>query len=207
MTIKLNALTRWNILERGQSVVFDRKPGRAPRRVRLHLNLERSTALYIEDKDGPRLLVTAGPGLETVEFMVEGKFAFLAQEGHGEVHWHTAENEPTFAEITDARVFTKIANRRHRNPELEEMMYRAQINADARAAVQMQHMEVAMARRLKELTDGLSAEIVKSNAPGAAVGVSSPAVQPQEPPAAGSPGEAPGSQNGGEQQGGGAGSA
>jgi hypothetical protein len=181
MTVKLHSLDRWNVLAPKAAVVFDNSSGSGDRRVRLNLNLAKQTTLYVEDSNGPRLLVTAGPGLETVEFAAPGKVAVFAEDGAAEVHYQTAETEPTFVSVVDPVIFTKIANRRHRNPELEEMMHRMQANLERRLALQSSEIEAAFERRRQEEEHGRSAEVIKTNAPGAAANNSPGEVRPPEP--------------------------
>ena len=196
MTIKLNSLDRWNALERGQAIIFEKQSNDSERRVRLHLNLAGQTTFYVENEDGPRFLCVAGPGLETVEFAIAGKVAVMADEAAGEVQYQTAEGEPTFATVVDPVIFTKIANRRHRNPELEEVMYRMQLNMERRLAQQASEIEAALERRRQEEENGRPTETVVSDAPGASTGPSGAPVQSQEPPADGG-GEGAGTGEGG----------
>ncbi|QCS37063.1 hypothetical protein [Tortoise microvirus 47] len=183
MTIRLNSLDRWKVLERGQAIMFDRTSSQTERRIRLHLNLAGQTTFYVENEEGPRFLAVAGPGLETIEFSAAGKFAVMADDAAGEVQYQTAEGEPTFAVVVDPVIFTRIANRRHRNPELEEIMYRMQTNMERRLAQQAGEMEAALARRLQEVENGRPAETVKTDAPGAnpkPVSQPAPEAQPVE---------------------------
>ncbi|MGV2050862.1 hypothetical protein ACQZ48_12345 [Agrobacterium sp. 22-209-1] len=201
MVVKLNSLSRWSVLPSDKAIVFAGSDV-AERRVRIDFNLEAATAFFIVDRDGVESFLCALPaGQETIEFSAAGTFSVYAENGSGAVHYISADLEPTFSEVVDPVIFTKIANRRHRNPELEEMMYRMQLNADRRAAQQASELEAAFARRIKEIEDGRPAEIVKSDAPGAASGAAGAQV-----PAQGTSGEKPGeaalAPNAGEQQGG-----
>lgn len=167
MTIKLNSLARWSLLPVDQAIAFEGSDV-AERRVRIDFNLEAVTAFFIGDDTGESFLCTIGPGLETVEFNVSGSFKVYAEKGSATVHYQSADLEPTFAEIIDPKIFTKIANRRHRNPEYEEMMYKMQLNIERRLASQAAELEGAFARRIAEMENGRPAEIVVSDAPGAA---------------------------------------
>ena len=179
MTIKLNSLDRWNVLEAGHAILFENMSNGSERRIRLHLNLSRQTTFFVENEEGPRFLAVAGPGLETIEFGMAGRCAVIAEDGAGEVQYQTAEGEPTFVEIVDPVIFTKIATRRPRNPELEEIMYRMQINMEHRLAQQAGEFEAALERRRMEATNGRPAETVITDAPGAAANARGAAVQPQ----------------------------
>lgn len=198
MTVKLHSLSRWLPLNSGDAIVFEKSSGTGERRVRLHLNLARQTTFFVEDKDGARLLATLPAGLETVEFSAAGKVAVFAEDGAAEVHYQTSEYEPTHVRVVDPVIFTKIANRRHRNPELEEMMFRMNQNLERRLAIQAAEIEAAFERRRKEEEYGRSAEIIETDAPGAAANAGGSEIQPQEPPSPAS-GEATGSEAGGEQ--------
>ncbi|WCK71911.1 hypothetical protein G6L96_005445 [Agrobacterium tumefaciens] len=200
MVVKLNSLSRWSELGSDKAIVFAGSDV-GERTVRLHLNLEGVTSFFILIGDQERFLVTMQPGVDTVEFSAAGEFRVYAEEGSGAVLYQSADLEPTFSEIVDPVIFTKIANRRHRNPELEEMMFRMNQNLERRLEQQAHEFEAAFQRRRMEEENGRSAETVISNAPGAVAGAGSAQV-----PAQGSAGEEPGetapAPNAGEQQGG-----
>lgn len=200
MTVKLHSLSRWLPLNQGEAIVFNKSSGTGERRVRLHLNMARQTTFFVEDGDGARLLTTTGPGLETIEFSAAGKVAVFAEDGAAEVHYQTSEYEPTHVRVVDPVIFTKIANRRHRNPELEEMMFRMNQNIERRLYQQSLELEAAFERRRKEEENGRPAEVIETNAPGAVANAGGSEVQPQEPPSPAS-GEAAGSEGSGEQPG------
>lgn len=174
MVVKLNSLARWASLPSDEAIVFEGSD-EGERRVRINLNLEGVTAFFIGDEQGERFLATLGPGLETVEFNVAGSFKVYAEKGSGIVHYQSADLEPTFAEIADPKIFTRIAQRRHRNPELEEMMYRMQANIERRMAAQADEMEALYARRLEEAKNAGRTEALAAAAPSGAGGAQVPA--------------------------------
>lgn len=200
MTIKLNSLSRWSVLKNTDAIMFAGSDV-AERRVRINFNLEGVTAFYIEQGGEERFLVTLQPGLETVEFNAAGSFAVFAEAGSAAVHYQSADLEPTFAEIVDPVIFTRIANRRHRNPELEEIMYRMQANMERRLAQQAGELEAAFERRRMEVENGRSSEIVRSDAPGAAASAGGGEV-PAQGASGEKSGEAPASPSAGEPAGG-----
>lgn len=198
MAVKLNSLARWAYLDPKEAISFDGDPLRE-RLIRLQLNLEAVTSFYITDGErGTNFLCTMAEGVDVLEFYCAGKFSVFAEEGSGVVHYQSADLEPTFSEVVDPVIFTKIANRRHRNPELEEMMYRMQENMERRLEQQAHEFDAALQRRRQEEENGRSAEIVISNAPGASSGSGSGTV-PEEKPDGEKPVEAPASGAGGEQ--------
>jgi len=200
MVVKLNSLSRWSELGSDKAIVFAGSDV-GERTVRLHLNLEGVTSFFILIGDQERFLVTMQPGVDTVEFSAAGEFRVYAEEGSGAVLYQSADLEPTFSEIVDPVIFTKIANRRHRNPELEEMMFRMNQNLERRLEQQAHEFEAAFQRRRMEEENGRSAETVISNAPGAVAGAGSAQV-PAQGAAGEEPGETASAPNSGEQQGG-----
>ena len=153
MAVKLGSLERWSVLPKGEAIVF---PGSAvaERRVRINLNLEAVTTFYINQYGGTLFLATLGPGLETLEFHVRGEFKLIAEETAAAVHYQSADLEPNHFEVVDPKIFTKIASRRHRNPELEEIMYRMELNMQRRLAKQADEMERLLEMKRKEIENG-----------------------------------------------------
>lgn len=201
MVVKLNSLSRWSSLDSKKAILF-RGAADAERCVRIQFNLENVTTFYVgKDEMDADLLCTIGPGQETVEFYALGDFYVIAEKDAGMVKYQSADLEPTFSEVVDPVIFTKIANRRHRNPELEEVMFRMQENMERRLAQQAGEFEAALERRRTEEENGRSAETIVSNAPGTSSGSGGGTVSEQKPDAEKS-GEASGGGSGGEQQGG-----
>ena len=201
MVVKLNSLARWSALAPEQAIVFAGSDV-AERRVRIDFNLEAATSFFIVDNDGVEGFLCALPqGQETIEFNALGTFRVYAENGSGVVHYVSADLEPTFSEIVDPVIFTKIANRRHRNPELEEMMFRMNQNLERRLAQQADEFEAAFERRRMEEENGRSAETVVSDAPGTVAGAGGAQV-PAQGTAGEEPGETPAAPIAGEQQGG-----
>lgn len=198
MVLKLNSLSRWSELPANKAIVFAGSDV-GERTVRLNLNLEGVTSFFIGIDDEERFLVTMEPGVDTVEFSATGTFRVYAEEGSGAVLYQSADLEPTFSEVVDPVIFTKIANRRHRNPELEEMMFRMNQNLERRLAQQADEFEAAFERRRMEEENGRPAETVLSNAPGA-VAVAGGAAVPAQGAAGEEPIETAPAPNGSEQQ-------
>lgn len=144
MTIKLDALADWKNLSAQSAIIFDGPKGSGARRVRLHVNCEADTVFYYQDYAGEdRLLTAVSAGVHTLEFYAEGKVGVF-RAGKAQVWYQTAEDQPTFVKVVDPKVFTKIAQRRERNPELERMFAMMQRNAMQREA----QLQADFARRL-----------------------------------------------------------
>jgi len=199
MTIKLNSLSRWHELAEKNALMFEQGAANGERRIRLNLNLPRRMSFFIEDDAGSRFLASAGPGFETIEFSHFGKFAVFSEDDSGPIQYQTSETEPTHVEVVDAAIFTKIANRRHRNPEMEEMMYRMQLNMERRLAQQAGEIEAALERRRREEENGRAVEKVVSNAPGATGAGSGGDAVPAQEPVVSEPGQEAGGDNNVEQ--------
>lgn len=200
MTIKLDSLARWSLLGKGQAIQFTSAEKDAGRRVRLHLNCADFTTFYVDDGKSVRLLATVNAGLETVEWSAAGDFAVLAEEGAGEIWYWTAEAEPTFAVVADPVIFTKLLERRKRNPEVEYMMRQVHLNNERRMAEQAAGFGAIVNELRKEIADGRRVE----HKPAAQVdGAVSGAVQPPQPVEP-KPLPPPGSPDGSEQPGAGA---
>ncbi|MBB4952250.1 hypothetical protein H4S14_000292 [Agrobacterium vitis] len=180
MVLKLNSLSRWSVLPANQAIVFA-GDDLGERTVRLNLNLEAVTSFFIAFGKDEMFLVTMQPGVDTVEFSAAGTFRVYAEEGSGAVLYQSADLEPTFSEIVDPVIFTKIANRRHRNPELEEMMFRMNMNIERRLAEQAHELEAAFERRRLEAENARPSEQVQSAAPGSVAGSGGSEIQPQKP--------------------------
>lgn len=164
MTVKLNSLSRWASLPSDEAIVFEGSDV-GERRVRINFNLEGVTAFFIGDEQGEDFLCTIGPGLETVEFNVSGSFKIYAEKGSGIVHYQSADLEPTHHEIPDPEIFTKLMQRRHRNPELEEMMFKMQMNIERRMSQQADEMEAFYTRKLEEAKNAGPTQNVASGTP------------------------------------------
>nr|QJB21398.1 MAG: hypothetical protein [Microvirus sp.] len=130
--IKLNDLSRWNPLGTANAIRFQDGPFR---RVRLNVNCEMDTALFIRFAEpagaGPRFLTVAPRGVSVIEFRAGGAFEIAAESVEWAVFWHTAEDEPT-AYQSDGESFTTIHERAPRNEALEWVMFQSQMNEQAR---------------------------------------------------------------------------
>lgn len=195
MTVKLNSLARWATLPSKNAIVFEGSEVDETRH-RILFNLEAVTALFIGDAEGERFLCTIGPGQETVEFNIAGPFKVYAEDGSGVVQYQCADLEPTHVEVADPVIFTRIAQRRRRNPEMEEMMYRMQLNMERRFAKQADEIATIYAKREQEAE---RARTTKTDDAGTPSGAGGGEVQPQSAVGEKS-GEAPAPASGSEQQ-------
>nr|WIE89595.1 hypothetical protein P9270_018725 [Mesorhizobium sp. WSM4875] len=135
--VRLNDLSRWDSLPAGQSLVFE---AGAPRKLCLQLNCRGRSALFISHHDEvtgeveESFLASVPAGLSKVEFFTGGKPFKVWSDAPGAIHYFTAEMEPAAVENLDPEIFTKIAHRRARNPELEQMWFLMNQNMNRRLA-------------------------------------------------------------------------
>lgn len=142
--ISLKTLDRWSLMKPEEGVVFE---GRHARKIRLHVNAPDVARLYLVDGKRRRFLARFC-GLDVIEFVAAGNVQIATMDD--DVWFYCAEQEPTHREVVDPVVFTKIAQRKSRNPELEQMMFLMNQNIERRFAAQ----EAAHARELAALKKG-----------------------------------------------------
>lgn len=194
MPINLGGLDRWKKADKKKLLVFG-KDNSGLRRVRLHVNAPGTCLAWIVEAGGVLRFLAKTDGNDTVEFYTEGAVSIMLDGA--DTWWHCAEVEPTFSEVIDPAIFTELADRRTRNPELEEMMYRMQMNVERRIATQAAEFETHIARMQEKMTNGPAAETVVSNAPGAPLAPSAGEIRPQDAPADDGTGKAGSSETGG----------
>lgn len=160
MTIRLDELASWKLVPKGEALLL---PGDTDsiRRVRIHLNCEDRTWVYVASADidavEAQFVAAVGPGLETVEFHAGGdlavKFVPGVPDGQRSQVWlYTAELEPNVSAVPDAVSFTEIHQRRARNPELEMMQLMARQN-ERRMDEKLARMEALLAERERTNVD------------------------------------------------------
>lgn len=101
----------------------------SPRKVRLEVLASAPTKLFVSVGGEPHY-IGKFEGYDVVTFAVPGVFSLRSDGGACKVY--TPEMEKTAREAPEAVSFTRIATRRTRNPELELMMQKVQINVDRR---------------------------------------------------------------------------
>ena len=117
--------------------------GEFPREVRLEVNAESACHLALRTDAGEPRFLAVVEGRETVLFTIEGPTE-VWPTCDGQVWWWTVELEDA-AVVSDAETYTKIAERRARNPELERVARKMQENADRRMAALMREMDAKFA--------------------------------------------------------------
>lgn len=138
--IRLHNLDRWAKLPAGD--VLHLAEGDL-RKVRVQVNLEDRTSFHLrwqnEGADDLVFLGVAGPGVDVIECYTTGGDIVATSEG--EVWYFTNEGQDTTFSRPEARSFTRTANRRARNPQVELMMFKMEQNINRRIALVEQDNE------------------------------------------------------------------
>lgn len=93
-------------------------------------------------------------GRDRLEFSVDGEFDLMVEGGACNIY--TVDSADVATRVIDPIIFTRVANRRVRNPELEWMMYQQRRNQEAL----MGSMAREMDRRMAEMEKGLKKRYV-----------------------------------------------
>lgn len=144
MFIKLDSLNDWHPWPSNSglplpAITADGKE----RKIRIQVNCEEETAFHVHSAewDAPRFLA-AVQGFAEIEFWLAGD-AIIDASGDGQVAFYTPEKDIIWAE-SDGATFTQLLEARHRNPQLEMMMFIMRENERRRDAAMEQ--ERAMLR-------------------------------------------------------------
>lgn len=146
-------LRKWTEVREGSALSFHSERARivkfelnSPGEVLLHIRYP--NAIMRSDDAGHSFeLVPAGAtfflglvkGREALETFVEGQFDLLVEGGT--VYVFTADGDDVHAVVVEPVIFTRIAERRARNPELEAIERRMYLNQERRLAAQMEDMD------------------------------------------------------------------
>lgn len=134
----------WHTLTEGQKVTFGDETS-VPRIVVLHLNAEDKAKLFVEEHGTTHFLALV-EGRDEVHFAADA-LVTLTVVG-GTVNVMTAEAAHWEMEPVDDQTYATLVERRVRNPELEQMMYLAQRNIEARMNAQYEERERRLEARL-----------------------------------------------------------
>lgn len=139
---RLTNVDKWFILESGKTLNFENP---LPRKVRLEVNAEGDARLYYVDGNGETTFLALVRGRDVIEFYNHGEFGVMADGV--DVWLYTIDGEDVSFEIPEAETFTKLVERRTRNPEVEMMQYMMKQNMQAMLDAQRSEMEQLLNRR------------------------------------------------------------
>lgn len=140
---RVHNLDKWFNLEQGKQVDF---PSTRPRRIRLEVNSPGDCQLYAVQEDGDLIFLATFKGRDTIEFVTEGKVGLLAD---GADCWIFTADGDDVSSIIEAPVsFTRVMQRRQRNPELERIAAEMRFNTERRLEKQADELAALFERRL-----------------------------------------------------------
>lgn len=145
----LKDINKFVLVKPGDGLVLE--GGEFPREVRLEVNCDQPCHLAVRVPDGDSRFLAVVEGRETVVFTIEEP-CILWSSCDGELRWWTVELEAASI-VSDAETYTKIAERRTRNPELERVARKMQENAERRMAALMREMDAKFASIKPEKPD------------------------------------------------------
>lgn len=193
MAQRMFSLSKWTLLEEGQSIHYVNPRGRP---VAIEVNSADEVAFYVIQKEediaeNPAIVAdeAAGrvkvdmerlfnfrssvtergapaaarssddgkavtflalvKGRDRLEFSVDGEFDLMVEGGSANIY--TVDSADVATRVVDPVIFTRVANRRVRNPELEWMMFQQRRNQEAL----FESMQRETDRRLAEMEKGL----------------------------------------------------
>lgn len=133
MVVRIHNTDKWAELKPGEVLKLT---GDGFRLIRVQVNCSYPTAFHVVEDDRPVFLAVV-QGHETLEFSAgaSGEPVHLVATSEGEVWYFTNDGDRDAFHNENAVSFTKIANRRARNPELERMMFKMEQNMTRRMAL------------------------------------------------------------------------
>ena len=146
---RILSLYDWGILEPGKGVVI-RSTVEGLRSVRLRVNAPSPAALYVkQDGISDAMFLARVEGLDEINFYVQGDYELLAVGG--EVWIDTLDGADGHVDAVETASFTRIVERRARNPELEIMERRMAENMERRMALLTNSVTSILAEKEAEL--------------------------------------------------------
>lgn len=167
---RLGSLDKWFRLVEGEAAQFTNE---RPRNVRIEVNAPVKVALeYIDlrpETAGEVHFLALVEGLDVIEFGSFGPFQLAV--GAGEVMLNTVDGIDVSRRVIGAQPFTKIVERRRRDPQMEYMFQKMQENMQFNLARQAAEYDALFTRR----TAALEAQLAATSAPSGAGSVPAPA--------------------------------
>lgn len=143
----------WKSFRRDTQRHQDERAGRASRTVLPVKSAEGA----VGERPGTETIFVAHcmPGRDTIDFFVDGSFELFAEGGP--VYVYSNDSQQTELHVVAPEVFTRIANRRSRNPQLEIMMWQQRQNLERR----FNQLAADTERRIMEASQGSKVRYAK----------------------------------------------
>lgn len=140
---RLYNIKKWSHVAAGGAMNF---AGERERKIRLDVNAAGRAALFYVDGNGETTLLGLVEGRDVLEFQTHGgAFAIAVEDADAWVF--TIDGEDISFSIPEATTFTKLVERRQRNPEVEMMQYMMQRNMNAILENQREQLEQLLDQR------------------------------------------------------------
>lgn len=152
MTQRIHSLSKWQSLDEGKAVDFVLDKART---VVLEVNAPQEVALYVQEKECRPQFLALVKGRERVEFGVERAFKIIADGGP--VWLYTFDGQETGFVVESPYIFTRIADRKQRNPHQELVEYQMREN--------IRRMGEQLARESERRLAEVEAKLRKAYAP------------------------------------------
>ena len=143
------SLYDWGLLEPGKSVTIA-STVEGVRSIRLRTNAPSPAALYVKQDGIPDAMFLARvEGLDEIQFNLEGDYELVAVGG--EVWFDTLDGSAAHVDAVETESFTRIVERRARNPELEIIERRMAENMERRMAMLTNSVSAILAEKDREI--------------------------------------------------------
>lgn len=140
---RLTNIDKWRCVEAGKAMNFEND---AVRRIRLDVNAPTEVSLFYATGDGEVYFLARVVGRDVIEFATHGgTFSITVEDGDCWVY--TIDGEDVSFSVPDAVVFTKLFERRARNPEVEMMAHAMRENTRRMMEQQANELERVLSRR------------------------------------------------------------
>lgn len=146
MVQRLFNIDKWTTLVEGEAYLLPTDEEGKLRRVRLEVNAPDPVRLFLiePDQESVRFLARVD-GRDCVEFVASGTLR-LVVEG-GPIGIYTVDGDDISFEVAAPVIFTKIMERRRRNPDLEYIAAKMNANMERRLAQQADDLRRLLANR------------------------------------------------------------
>lgn len=124
----------WIVIEPGQVLEY---PAEKPRLVRLEVNAAAESQLFMLNAANEAFFLALVKGRDTIEFVSSGKFSLSVAENACSVY--TVDGSNIAHTVEAPQSFTRVVERRRRNPELE--IIAAQMAANMNRILEQQSSE------------------------------------------------------------------
>lgn len=136
MVVRIHNTSKWSLVKAGGVLEL---LGQGQRNVRLEVNCPAPTRLDLVYAGDKTVFLAVAEGHEVIEFVAEDD-CYIMPTTDDDFWFFTNDGDQIAVENPHEVPFTKIADRRARNPELERMMFKMEQNV-------MRRLEAAAAER------------------------------------------------------------